>query len=150
MVSSFDLSTEGVNYLNNWATKEKLAIDTKVADMLSIPYHDDSFDCLFTYHVISHTNTMGIQKIMREIKRITKPSGEMYITLCSKETWAFAEAGFPQIDDNTIRKTEDGPEKDVPHFYVNLNDIIKLFTSVNIELLRIRHTDDCYFDDKIR
>ena len=93
---------------------------------------------------------MGIQKIMREIKRITKPSGEMYITLCSKETWAFAEAGFPQIDDNTIRKTEDGPEKDVPHFYVNLNDIIKLFTSVNIELLRIRHTDDCYFDDKIR
>ena len=56
---------------------------------------------------------------MREIKRITKPSGEMYITLCSKEIWAFAEAGFPQIDDNTIRKTEDGPEKDVPHFYVN-------------------------------
>jgi len=132
--------------LRDWSIRENLKIDVKNADMLSLPYADGSFDCLFAYHVISHTDTIGMKKIMSEIKRVVKPQGEIYITLCSKETWSFAEAGFPKIDENTVRKTEDGPEKDVPHLYVNLDDVIDLFNDIGFELLRIRHTDDCYYD----
>jgi len=149
-VSAFDLSADGVSHLRNWAVKETIRIDVKIADMLSLPYDDCTFDCLFAYHVISHTDTVGMKKIMAEIKRVLKPQGEIYITLCSKETWSFAEAGFPKIDENTIRKTDDGPEKDVPHFYSNLDDIIELFSETGLELLRIRHTDDCYYDGQKR
>lgn len=94
-------------------------------------------------HFISHTNTTGMKQILNEITRVLKVNGEVYITLCSKETWSFKEAGFPKLDENTVVKTEEGPEKGIPHFYVTLDDIISMFNNYEIE--RIRHTDDCYF-----
>lgn len=148
-VSAFDLSTDGVEHLRDWAKKESQEIDIQVADMLSLPYADESFDCLFAYHVIYHTDTISMKKIMEEIKRLIKPQGEIYITLCSKESWSFIGAGYPMIDENTIIKTEP-PEKDVPHYYTNLDDIVKLFDELDLKLLRIRHTDDCYYDGQIR
>ena len=87
---------------------------------------------------------------MKEIKRVIKPKSEIYITLCSKETWSFKDAGFPKIDENTVLKSDDGPEKDVPHFYVDLDDIVNLFKNMDMELLRIRHVDDCYREGQKR
>lgn len=145
-VSAFDLSQEGINHLEQWAIDEKLVIDLTVADMLNLPYKDNSFDCIFAYHVISHTDTIGMNNILSKISRILKPNGEIYLTLCSKETWSFKDAGFPKVDENTIIKTEEGPEKGIPHFYVTLQDILELF--VDFEIERIRHTDDCYFSGK--
>ncbi len=118
-VSAFDLSSEGTEHLCEWSKREDLAVDVQVADMLSLPYGDDSFDCLFAYHVISHTDSIGIRTIMKELSRVTKPHGELFLTFCSKESWFYRESGFPQIDGNTIRKISDGPEKDVPHYYAN-------------------------------
>lgn len=145
-VSAFDLSLEGTQYLKSWAARENLQINVKAADMLHIPYPDNSFDCVFAFHVISHTDTAGIRKILAEIRRSLKSGGEFYLTLCSKETWSFRNAGFPRIDENTILKTEEGPEKGIPHFYTNFDGILKLFT--DFSLIRVRKTDDCFFDGK--
>ena len=147
-VSAFDLSADGIAHLKDWADRENENIDAIIADMLDLPYSNNSFDCLFAYHVVSHTDTDGVGKILDEAKRVTKPQGEVFITLCSKETWSFSGAGYPKIDENTVRKTDDGPEKDIPHFYVNLDDLIELFSSRNMELLRVRHTDECVLDGK--
>lgn len=145
-VSAFDLSEEGTKHLKEWAEKENLPIDIINADMVMLPYKDDSFDALFAYHVISHTDSVGSKKIIGEISRVLKVGGEIYITLCSKETWSFKDAGYPKLDDNTVIKTDEGPEKGVPHFYVTLDDILNLFTDFDIK--RIRHTDDCYFSGR--
>lgn len=145
-VTAFDLSEDGAEHLRKWATREKLNVDVSVADMLKLPYKDDSFDCLFAYLVISHTDTKHIKCIIEQIKRVLKPGGEFYLTLCSKETWSFTDAGFPKIDENTVIKTDDGPEKDIPHFYVDLDDVFDLFC--DFEIIRIRHIDDCYFEGK--
>lgn len=143
-VSAFDLSEEGTAHLSDWAKREGLQIDIRTADMLSLPYKDNSFDCIFAYHVISHTDTKGIKVILNEIDRVLKPGGEIYLTLCSKETWSFKDSGYPKLDENTVIKTEDGPEKGIPHFYVILDDIIALFSKFEIEF--VRHTDECYFN----
>ena len=142
-VRAFDLSSEGTEYLKAWAEQEQLSIDVTTADMISLPYEADSFDAVFAYHVISHTDSAGIQKIIGEISRVLTVGGEIFFTLCSKESWSFKDAGYPRIDENTVVKTDDGPEKGIPHFYVTLDDILKLFADYDIE--RIRHTDDCYF-----
>ena len=87
---------------------------------------------------------------MGELGRVVKPGGEVYLTLCSKESWGFSEAGFPKIDENTVKKTDYGPEKDVPHFYTDLDGVIGLFNEIKFELIRVRHIDDCYFDGQKR
>lgn len=142
-VSAFDLSMEGITHLLNWAEREGLQIDVRNVDMLSLPYSDNSFDCIFAYHVISHTDTKGMRIILNEIGRVLKPGGEIYLSLCSKDTWSFKDAGYPRLDQNTVIKTEEGPEKGVPHFYVTLDDVLDLF--YKFVLIRVRHTDDCYY-----
>lgn len=58
----------------------------------------------------------------------------------------FKYAGYPKIDENTVVKIDEGSENGIPHFYVTLDDILTLFE--NFEIVRIRHTDDCYVGGK--
>lgn len=147
-VTAVDLSEYGVKHLKEWQKREGVDILTKRCDMKQLPFSDNAFDCIWAYHVISHTDTNGFIEILNEIKRVLKPNGEIYLTLCSKETWSFKEANFPKLDENTVIKANDGAEKDVPHYYVNLDDILPLFGS--FEISRIRHIDDCYFEGKYK
>ncbi len=136
-VSAFDLSVDGVQHLKEWADKEGLGIDAQIGDMLQLKYPADSFDCIFAYHVISHTDTAGIKLVINEIKRVLKCGGEFFLTLCSKDTWSYAMAGYPRLDGNTVVKTADGPEKGIPHFYADLDDVLELFSDFTLPLVKI-------------
>jgi len=142
-VSALDISDYAIQYLKNWSVKENLTINAEVGDMLSLPYHNRSFDCLFAYHVISHTDSMGIMKTISEIERVLKPNGEVYLTFCSKESTEFTENLFPKLDKNTLI-SQDVAEKGIPHFYADLNDLKELLADFNIEL--IKHTEYCCLD----
>lgn len=145
-VSAFDLSADAVKSTLTWAEHDNLSIPTVCCDMQQLPYADASFDCLFAYHVISHTDSQGILRILSEIRRVLRVGGEAFVTLCSKDTWSFRDAGYPKIDENTVIKTCDGPEYGIPHFYVNMDDIESLFAG--FELQSVRHTDDCFWNGK--
>ncbi|MCR4940220.1 MAG: class I SAM-dependent methyltransferase [Treponemataceae bacterium] len=146
-VTATDISPVGLDYLRAWRKEAGLneSILCKEADMKKLPFADNAFDSLFAYHSISHCDTQGMNQIMGEIKRVLKPDGRIFCTLCSKETWAFTEADFPRIDENSLIKSE-GPEKDLPHFFVNLDDIRRIFSDFGFEQLRIRHIDECFYD----
>lgn len=143
-VSAIDISDYGVNHLKEWAKSEHLDIDIRVGDMIALPYPDNSFDCVFVYHSISHADTEGIKKVISEIERVLKQDGVLYTSMCSKESWEFSKSGFPKIDENTVLKKEDGPENNVPHFYADIDDILSLFHNFDID--RIRHIDYCFLN----
>lgn len=145
-VTAVDLSEYAIDHLKKWEKIEGISIRSKVSDMKKLPFLDNSFDCIYAYHVISHTDTLGFVAILNEIKRVLKPNGNIYLTLCSKETWSFKESNYPKIDENSIIKTDKGPEENIPHFYVDLEDILIRFNDFDIE--RIRHIDDCYMQNK--
>ncbi|MCL2772805.1 MAG: class I SAM-dependent methyltransferase [Oscillospiraceae bacterium] len=145
-VSAIDMSEYGIKHLQSWAENEKLEIDAKVGDMMSLPYADKSFDCLFACHVISHSDSTGIKKIIKEIERVLKPNGEVFLSFSSKETTDFIEAVRPKVDDNTMFwEDSDGPDIDgSPLFYADLSDIIELMS--NFDNLFVRHTEYCSLD----
>jgi len=145
-VSALDISEYGINHLKGWAENEGLNIDAVVGDMLALPYDDNSFDCVFIYHAISHGDTTGVKKIISEIERVLRPGGELFTSMCSKDAFEFEKAGFPKLDENTVVNTDEGPEKGVPHFFANVDDILELFSNFDIE--RIKHTDYCYMNSK--
>lgn len=134
-VSALDISEYAMEYLNNWAVKENLSINTKVGDMLCLPYPDQSFDCIFAYHVISHTDSKGIRKVIAEIERVLRPDGELYVTFCSKESSEFVEKRFPMLDRNTLI-CQDEFEKGIPHFYADLGDLKELLADFEVELIK--------------
>ena len=131
--------------MKNYRREQKLDFTCKHADMEEMPFANDAFDCIFAMHSVGHCDTAGMKKILSEIKRVLKPDGTIFLTLCSKETWTYSESGIPRIDENTVIKTE-GVEQGVPHFFVNHDDIKTLFG--DFELIKVRMIDDCYSDGK--
>jgi len=110
--------------------------------MLKLPYKDEEFECIYCKNVISHTDTIGIKKIIKEIDRVLKKDGECYLTLCSKETWGFQQEDWPLADENTRIRMDEGPEKGIPHFYADYNIITELFKNFEIKL--VQHVQDFY------
>ena len=138
-VSAMDISESGLRHLRSWAENENLTIDVKAGDMLFLPYADSSFDCVFAYHVLSHSDTAGVKQAIREIERVLKPNGEVFLSFSSKETTDFVEEKYPKTDGNTMLWPE-GPEKgEHPLYYVNLPDIMALLANFRLE--SIKHTE---------
>jgi len=115
-VSALDLSEESIKRAREWAASEGLKIDFKTGDMIALPYADDSFDCIMCVNFISHQDTAGVKKALSEVRRVLKPGGEIYFTLCSKLTWTKRCSDWPKVDENTKLKMDKGPEYKVPHF----------------------------------
>lgn len=140
-VTAADISDDALNFLKQYAGEQGVPVACRKADMESLPFADCAFDCVFSMYAAGHTDSPGMGRIMEEIKRVLKPGGTVFMTLCSKDTWAYCGAGFPQIDANTVIKTE-GPEQGVPHFYADAEDIKRIFA--DFELVKVRHIDDCF------
>lgn len=142
-VTAMDISDYAVEYLKTWAAKENQHINAEVGDMLSLNYSNQSFDCIFAYHVISHTDSIGIKKTIAEIERVLKQNGQVYLSFCSKESTEFIENRSNRLDKNTLI-SQDEIEEGIPHFYADLNDIKELLANFKIEL--IKHTEYFYSD----
>ena len=136
-VSTFDLSESSVETTKQKAKENDVKLkDICVADMLNMPYKDNTFDCLFAFNVISHTDKIGFDKILKEIKRVLKPGGEAYFTVGSKESYWFNNPNCTYVDENTRIRVEDGPENGIPHFYMGDEDCSKLFNEFIIKDIR--------------
>lgn len=132
-VSAIDISEYGINKVNEWAKCEHVPIQCKVGNMISLPYKDNSFDFIIAYNSIYHCTSEGFQKTLQEIKRILRPNGEIFLTLLSKNNEAYLHAK-EKLDDNSILRNESPSEQNVPHFYVNIEDIKNLFSDYSFEI----------------
>ena len=138
----FDISKYGLDKTKEWLVSLNLSANLKEGDMLDLPYENDSFDCILCRNVISHQDTLGVKQIIKELYRVLKDNGEVYLTLGSKSTWGFKQTSWPLIDENTRLRMEEGPEYKVPHFYADYDLIKTLFKDFKIEF--INHIEDFY------
>lgn len=126
-VTALDLSEYGVDHLKKWAYEKGLNVNTVVSDMLKLPFEDNSFDCIMAYNVIFHTDGEGLVQIVNEIKRVLKPKGEFFVTLLSKGHWSYVASAGTVIDKNTIIRNDKPTEDNVPHFYMDFNEVNEFF-----------------------
>lgn len=140
-VTAVDISDDALSFLKRYSKENGADIACRKADMEALPFADDAFDCIFAMHSAGHSDSEGMKCVMSEIKRVLRPGGTVFVTLCSKETPTFTDPSLPRIDANTVVKNE-GPEQGVPHFFVDQNDIRELFA--DFELIKVRHIDDCF------
>lgn len=138
----FDISKYGLDKTKEWLDSLNLSANLKEGDMLDLPYENGSFDCILCRNVISHQDTLGVKQIIKELYRVLKDNGEIYLTLGSKSTWGFKQTSWPLIDENTRLRMEEGPEYKVPHFYADYDLIKTLFKDFKIEF--INHIEDFY------
>lgn len=140
-VFAFDISKDAIDKTKNSAEELNLNFNYKIGDMRTLPYSNESIDCILCKNVISHSDTNGVKQAISELLRVLKPDGECYLTLGSKASENF-KRNWPSIDENTTLLMNEGPEYKVPHFYADYELIKKLFFAFKI--LSVYHVEDFY------
>jgi len=80
-----DFSAQMVKLAQKYATKFNLKVNLTIADAISLPYPDNTFDwaiAVATYHHIRGDKQR--QKAFQELRRVLKPGGEAFITVWNR------------------------------------------------------------------
>ena len=136
-VTAIDLSDYGVEHLKKWSKENGSVAEIRAVagDMKELPFADCAFDCIYSYHVVSHSDTEGVRQVISEIRRVLKPGGEIFFDLCSKDAWHYKDSGFPHIDENTLRFVG-GVEDGIPHCFFDEKMIYEFMEGFTINRLR--------------
>jgi len=138
-VTAVDLSSAGLRILAGEAEKRSLAIETAVADVRKLPLGNGSFDAVLAFQSIYHVDSPGMAEALAELRRVLREKAEVYITFISKADASYSDPGNKVVDENVrIKKEEEG--SDLPHFFVDRNDIRLLLEEYSI--LSLRHIEE--------
>ena len=81
-VYGFDISEHGIKIAKGWLRKEKLKASFKIGDVYKkLPYKDNFFDALISTQALHHNRIGSIRKLIKEIERILKPGGIIFVTV---------------------------------------------------------------------
>lgn len=81
-VYGIDIAEEGIKITKEWLKKEKLQANLKVGSIYKkLPYKDNFFDAVISTNTIHHEKIKNIRKAIREIERVLKPKGLVFITV---------------------------------------------------------------------
>jgi len=136
-VYGLDKSPKGLEIAKNWLDEEKLSaklthqrIDQK------FPYENDFFDVIISIQVIHHNLMKEILFSVKEIERVLKPKGFIFITV------PFLQAFIVKNSKWKLKKVEkrtyipqSGPEKGLPHHFFTIAELKRVFSA--FELLEI-------------
>lgn len=90
-VTVAEFSQEGLDYLRKWKEKENVNILCRKMDMRNMPFATDAFDCIFAHYSINHTDIVGMEETVKEIKRMLKPNGKILLSLRLKDIWSYED-----------------------------------------------------------
>lgn len=141
IVTAMDASEAAVAHVKQLAQERQLPIRACKGELHALPFADDAFDAVWAYQVISHTDMPGLRRALAEIRRVLRPEGMVYLTLCSKAARAYQQAKeADRVDDHVIYKREETGDR-LMHVYVDEADIAALFEG--FERLSVRHIQLC-------
>ncbi len=84
-VYGIDIAPRGLQITKDWLKKEKLRANLKIGNVYKkLPYKNNSFDALISTQTLHHNRIGNIRKLIKEIERILKPKGLIFITVSKK------------------------------------------------------------------
>ncbi len=97
-VSGFDISEEAVEIARAVLRNRGYSAELKTADVLDTGYPDCRFDCVVSRDVLDHMKKAEAIKAVKELLRITKPGGFVWLTLDGSDEEYEAEPHFVNED----------------------------------------------------
>jgi len=81
-VYGIDIAPRGIKIAKEWLKKEKLRANLKVGNVYKkLPHKKNFFDAIISTQALHHNKIEKIRKLIREIERILKPNGLIFITV---------------------------------------------------------------------
>jgi len=136
-VFGLDNSLEGTRIAKNWLKHEGLSAEFHVQEMADpLPFPDSFFDAVISIQVIHHARPMTIEKIVKEVARVLKKGGFVFITVPKEKSQA---KKFVEIEPCTFIPL-DGPEKGLPHYYFTPENFDEFFVGFSFTDIHVDST----------
>jgi len=137
-VYALDPSPTGLAYTLKTLAEKGLTAHLTLHDMSTLPYENDYFDAIISVQVIHHNKLEDIRNTIREITRVLRPGGLIWVTMpVSKYE---PNTRQEEIEPGTFLPL-DGLEKGLLHHYFKMNEIPPLFCGYSIIDLHIDQTN---------
>ncbi len=138
-VFGLDISPEGLKITQQCLREEGLDAELRLQNMTEkLPYHDGFFDAVLSTQVIHHGDIATIKGIVKEVSRVLKKGGVVFISVPSTRNQGET---YKQLEPNTFIPL-DGKEKGLPHHIFTpeeLRDVFKDFVIIDIHLDKWDH-----------
>ena len=145
-VYGIDNAPEGIKIAREWLRKEKLKSNFKIRDIYQkLPYRNKFFDAIISIQVLHHNKIAKIRKLIKEIERILKPGGLIFVTVRRKKIkklWPRSKiteglsSGMVRTRDKVIAPRTcvpiEGREKGLIHYLFNKSLLRKEFKNFKI------------------
>lgn len=140
-VFGIDNYSQVLKQLSKQLSKSRLHAKIRRYDFTkSLPYPTHYFDLVIATRSVHHTNANNMRRVFREINRVIKPRGYLYLQIPDyeeskklKKTWI--EYGKPITHRWIERHTYvplTGPEKNVPHHSLDKKELMSLLKCYRI------------------
>lgn len=133
-VCGIDSSENGIAFLASELQKNKLKADLQVGRFQNLPYVNNYFDAVLSVQTLNHGYEADIKKGVREIERVLKPHGCLFLTIPGriskgKVRYCLVKKAT-QVESSTFIPTI-GNEKGIPHYIFSkkrIREHLKNFT----------------------
>jgi ubiquinone/menaquinone biosynthesis C-methylase UbiE len=143
-VSGFDSSKTALELTEKWLKEEELDADIRLCRMEeSFPYPDAFFDAVISIQVIHHNLMQDIRTSIREVERVLKIGGIIFITvpiLGPKPENPEDDWHLQPVEDGTFIP-QSGPESGIPHHYFTEDELHEVFRNFKIQEMYMDDTD---------
>jgi len=143
-VYGIDIAPKGIKMTKDWLEKQNLEANLKIGSIYKrLPYKDDFFDAVISTQVIHHERIQNIRKAIKEIEKILKPKGLIFITVRKRkfkkfwpkstiiEKYGKQKSRYKVVEPRTYIPIEGG-EKGLIHYLFNKELIKKEFKNFKI------------------
>jgi len=157
-VYGIDIAKYGIRIARKWLKEKKLKAYLKIGDIYqTLPYGDNSFDAVISVQTLHHGKIEKIRKLIREIERILKSRGLLFITVrkaLKVKGWRRNKIVIHKFKNRKTRYKVVGPriyvpieggEKGLIHFSFNMKLIRKEFKNFKIFNIWIKKGHYCFF-----
>jgi len=140
-VFGLDISKHGVKIAKTWLKREGLKANLRIGNIYEkLPYKNNFFDAIISTQTLHHGKIGEIRKLIKEMERILKPNGLIFITVRKYVPKKYIPKdrlyGIKYIAPRTYIMLG-GPEKDLPHYRFNKNILRKEFRNFKILNLHV-------------
>jgi len=86
-VYGIDISRYGIKITKKWLKKENLKAHLKIGDIYKkLSYKNSFFDAIMSIKTMHHGKIENIRKLIKEMERILKPNGLIFITVTKRKS----------------------------------------------------------------
>jgi ubiquinone/menaquinone biosynthesis C-methylase UbiE len=84
-----DIDKERLKIAEDFCANEGIKVSFKHGDMRDLPYSDDTFGSVFSYNTICHLSRKDTAIAMREMIRVLKPEGFLFVNFLSIDDFRY-------------------------------------------------------------